>query len=655
MIEKYKLLYNLLLKEKIYGLHSIRCILYILIIIFILKINKNCEIINYLNHNYYITYNFNIKCINVINNIINYAKNIDFININELFVFYLNNDTINNIKNYNKYYNYPLLTKWIVNNIIKPEPNLFILDGNLKINSYLNETINYYKNNNYTINYEYLYGYQDNQFIKEITNLELFLNTNYNFNSKILSHNILFNDINNINYNIIFFDITNNDIHNIIHAKCCEKIKKLKIRGTKFEPLILQLILKSLDNNGKAIIIVPFSLLFCDSILHTETRKYLLDNYNLKKIIEIDDTLNLIKNIKKFILYIENNNNNNNNLEFSKIRLDATNNIIEENIINIEYNKIINNNYILYSNMYINNNIVNNKLKYVNILNYFNLYYNINDIINNNNDNNDNLLGISKYYKNKNFIKIILINEINNNSDYILYMIEKKNDEFIKNFLYFYIEYTVNNKYNNFIKGTKIDIEKIKLINIPIINKEIQKIIYNYNLYSNKLYNYNLTQIELYQNLSKCIFDSLFYCSEKIELKQLIEFVNYNNINIIENNYIAIYKNKVLLNNIININNNNNLLIDNNMYYLKLIDNNFIIDFIYNYLIYLSNYNCYEIITNKILIENILIPIINIENQKEIVTNINFFNSVINKHNIDNDNIKNKDIINLILKLNNLC
>jgi len=654
MLENYKLIYYLLQKEKICGLQSIRCLLYILIIILILNINNNYDIINYLHHNYYISYKFNIKCNTIINNLINFVKNIKFIDINEIFMFYLNNDTIQNVKTYSKYYNHPILIKWIVNNI-KPKPNIFIFDGNLKVNSYLNEIISYYKENNYVINYNNLFGAQDNQEIKEIINLELFLNSNNNFNSQIISHNILFNDINNINYNIIFFDITNNDIHNIIHAKCCDKIKKLKIRGTKYEPLMLQLILNSLEINGQAIVIVPYSLLFCDSILHTETRKYLLENYNLKKIIEIDDPLTLIKNIKKSILFIENNNNNNNKLEFSKIKL-HNNNIIEENIIDIDYNKIINNNYILYSNIYITNNIIDKKLNNVNILNYCDLYYNINDI-NYNNNNLENILIISKYYKTNNFIKIISINDIKKYNDYILFIVEKENNDFINGFLYLFIEYAVNTKYFNFIKGTmdQIDIDKIKLINIPVISKETQTIIYNYNIYSNKLYNYNLTQIDLYKNLSKCIFDTIFNTTHKIELKNILNITSNNEIDIINNNYIGVTKNKLLQNNIFIINNNYYNDNNDNIYYLKLINQDFILDFIFYYLIYFSNYINTNIIINKKFIDIIHIPIIDFDNQKQIITNINLFNSIIDKHNIDNENIINKDITNLILKLNNLC
>ena len=81
-------------------------------------------------------------------------------------------------------------------------------------------------------------------------------------------------------------------IKNIIHAECCERIKKLKIRGTKSEPLILQLIMSSLEHNGDAIVIIPNSLLFNDSKQHIETRKYLLENFNVICIISLENSNN---------------------------------------------------------------------------------------------------------------------------------------------------------------------------------------------------------------------------------------------------------------------------------------------------------------------------------------------------------------------------
>ena len=47
-------------------------------------------------------------------------------------------------------------------------------------------------------------------------------------------------------------------LKNITHAECCERIKELKIRGTKAEPLFLQLMMLLFQ---KAIMLLLFSCL----------------------------------------------------------------------------------------------------------------------------------------------------------------------------------------------------------------------------------------------------------------------------------------------------------------------------------------------------------------------------------------------------------
>ena len=51
-------------------------------------------------------------------------------------------------------------------------------------------------------------------------------------------------------------------IKNIVHASCCERIKELKIRGTKAEPLFLQLFMQALNDGGRCAVIVPDGVLF---------------------------------------------------------------------------------------------------------------------------------------------------------------------------------------------------------------------------------------------------------------------------------------------------------------------------------------------------------------------------------------------------------
>ena len=162
-------------------------------------------------------------------------------------------------------------------------------------------------------------------------------------------NNFIENDINCQNKDYIYENCINKSydliisyfpegIKNIIYAECCERIKKLKIRGTKSEPLILQLIMLSLEQNGDAIVIVPNSLLFNDSKQHIETRKYLLENFNVICIVSLENSNNSLIYFKNNGITININFQIIKNEELKLIKVIDINNIILKNY-NLFYEK----------------------------------------------------------------------------------------------------------------------------------------------------------------------------------------------------------------------------------------------------------------------------------------------------------------------------
>ena len=107
------------------------------------------------------------------------------------------------------------------------------------------------------------------------------------FDNSIFKQDTLKNDIKNPNNSEILSGadiILANEpfgLKNLVHAECCSKVKNLKIRGTKGEPLFLQLMMESLNINGRCAVIVPEGVLFTESSIHQGTRKHLITYYNL--------------------------------------------------------------------------------------------------------------------------------------------------------------------------------------------------------------------------------------------------------------------------------------------------------------------------------------------------------------------------------------
>ena len=104
------------------------------------------------------------------------------------------------------------------------------------------------------------------------------------------------NDISD-QYDLIVSDVPDN-IKNIIYAKLCPKIKELKIRGTKAEPLFVQLVCQLLRPGGKAVLIIPNNFLFGDSKQHVETRKFIYENSSNIKVINLSSKKSIFIMIK---------------------------------------------------------------------------------------------------------------------------------------------------------------------------------------------------------------------------------------------------------------------------------------------------------------------------------------------------------------------
>ena len=140
-------------------------------------------------------------------------------------------------------------------------------------------------------------------------------------------------------------------ITNLQHANCCDRIKDLKIRGTKAEPLFLQLFMEALNDNGRCAVVVPDGVLSNESNLHQGTRKKLIEEFNLVKVITLNDKeFFLNTGVQTSILYFENNGKTDKTI-FSSISLD-NDKLVEEIIMEVDSDTLIKNNYSLFINKY---------------------------------------------------------------------------------------------------------------------------------------------------------------------------------------------------------------------------------------------------------------------------------------------------------------
>jgi hypothetical protein len=326
--------------------------------------------------------------------------------------------------------------------------------------------------------------------------------------TKIMTNNIINENIIKTQFDIIICEIPDN-VHNIIHAQCNENIKKIKIRGTKIEPLSIQLLTSLLNNDGIAIVIVADSFLFNDSSQHVQTRKYLLDNFNVKEIISLDN--------KKSILYFDRSDKQN-SICFKNYN-NNSNSILEKSVLETK-------NYSLYYNNYIDINqaILNtNTIKFKDIIN---IESNLNVF------NNEYLV-----CHHNNLFKII--NSKDEVYDYIF--ISKDTNLYLQKFLNYYLKEYLTNNINIITKG------KINQLNIGVIYdleiikysiKEQEVYISYFETNKQILKNYS-NQIDNYMNLKNNYIRNLIYDSETVKLNTLCtishESTKKNTISILKN------------------------------------------------------------------------------------------------------------------------
>lgn len=581
--------------------------------------------------------------------IVENKQNIDFKTdtIANIFKYHFNNDTLLMIKEYYKFYIDSLLVEWIINLskvAITRDKVETVLDGNVKVNSFMEAVVEKGIKNgiDWAQNKDKIVGIQNNSIIYDFSKLNILTRSDFKIDN-IFKTDVLSNDLPTPTkrYDVIFYDFPS-DVRNITHASCCSKVKNLKIRGTKYEPLLLQLIMTSLNQQGRAYIIVPDSLLYNDAIQHVETRKYLINNFNIRKIISVDESFYRLKGNKHSIIWFENTGKTT-SINFSKLELN--NNRVEEiDIITIPVVKLENNVYSLYHKIYLDMLNYNKEINYTTFSDKFTLESET--------DFRSQSIGIDKYYKNDNSIKKLSVgNPSNDTFDY--YIVSKDNNDFAVNFL----EYTIRTKYEQLIKGkmNQIDLDKIRNIRIPILDHVKQESINNY--------------IKITCNV---ISDNFNGISMNNKLKtNLLNTIPTNNLQVLENvcqviqttdpvdrRLIGIVKNGLTAGSVYFL--QNKQLPSSNSYYLESKDSNVLTDYIYYYLKHIEDQikekaglNAQPLV-NKTTLLSLKIPIINIDNQKEIVEYCSDFDNNINRFVQANTKIKEKDVMGTVIKLYNL-
>ena len=212
-----------------------------------------------------------------------------------------------------------------------------ICDPSMGTGGFLTSYMKFYKKHHndkpidWSIQNKEIHGCDTDPKVAGVARLNLFMESGGNRAVNLRTHDSLYGDLTQTGYDLILANMPFG-LKGIKHAECCERVKDLKIRGTKSEPLFLQLMMVSLNRGGRCAVVVPDGMLVNGSTCHDETRKYLLENFELKRVIKMKGQFFMNTGIQPSILFFENTGKPTSVVEFWDV-IKAANGEIEETMV----------------------------------------------------------------------------------------------------------------------------------------------------------------------------------------------------------------------------------------------------------------------------------------------------------------------------------
>lgn len=284
--------------------------------------------------------------------------------VGTIYEIHLRSGTSNAMRDLGQYFTHRLVIKYMVG-LCKPTlvngKVETIVDPTMGTGGFLTMAIKYlnehHKNIDWKENIKNIYGFDLDENVKNMALLNMLLECNEFSPNTIVKQDTLHQDLKLDGVNVLQKAkvILANEpmgLKGLKHAKFCDRIKNMKINGTKAEPAFLQLFMEALDDGGRCAVVVPDGVLFNDSNQHNGTRKHLIENFNLKKVIALNDSeFFLNTGVKTSILFFVKDGKKTQEVEFSELKLD-NGKLKEDSIIKVKYDKLKTNNYSLFVNKY---------------------------------------------------------------------------------------------------------------------------------------------------------------------------------------------------------------------------------------------------------------------------------------------------------------
>jgi restriction endonuclease S subunit len=218
-----------------------------------------------------------------------------------------------------------------------------ICDPTMGTAGFLSMFIKYFKETypdtpvDWNIQQKEIHGCDSDSKVAGLARLNLFLESGGVFQN-LITKDSLNTDLPAMGYDIICANMPFG-LKGLKYADSCERVKNLAINTTKSEPLFLQLMMVSLNQGGRCAVVVPDGMLVNNSKGHNATRKYLLDNFELKRVIKMRGSFFTNTGIQPSIMYFVNTGKPTCEVEFWDVEDKGNGTVIEKMMLSVPRSK----------------------------------------------------------------------------------------------------------------------------------------------------------------------------------------------------------------------------------------------------------------------------------------------------------------------------
>jgi len=214
-----------------------------------------------------------------------------------------------------------------------------VCDPTMGTGGFLTAYLKYFKGLDWSKYQNQVHGVDHDAKVAGVSRLNMFMESGGQLFKHLHTADSLHGGLTPTTYDIILANMPFG-LKGLKYADIHQRIKALGLNGTKSEPLFLQLMMISLNKGGRCAVVVPDGMLVNNSKCHNGTRKHLLENFELKRVIKMKGKFFMNTGIQPSILFFENSGKKTEQVEFWDVERDDKGNFTEKVVVSISVDNL---------------------------------------------------------------------------------------------------------------------------------------------------------------------------------------------------------------------------------------------------------------------------------------------------------------------------